>query len=326
MRTNLLPAVLVLAALAAGCGKPATPREKEAPPEVAPLLDLLPTPDERSPLRRDETATWTALGEQLYDRIDGAAEVFMQFDFRAAVRARYLRKDDPDTYLEMTIYRFGSPPEAFGAYCVASQLRGEPVPGLGHAAREDPPNLYVWADNLLLHLVCSDVSPEMRTQEAMLAGTIADKVAARKRANLPDIFRYLPERHRFEDSEWFCHTALSVRRVMPGFVVEPLGLSRRTDFASAEYGPRQDTPREKRNRIFVIRYPTAEAAERALASYQADPAAQKSPLNRTTLMRRSGAFIVGTWTREAEKVESVIPIILQHIEFEQPTSREASGK
>jgi len=294
-------------------GSPPTPS-----PEIKGLAAILPAPAADSEWVVQQDEGWSAVGRALYDRIDGAAEAHMQYDFTAAVRAQYVKKDAPDTYAEVTIYRFGSSAEAFGAYSVISERRGDVFADLGDSAVGDEGALFMWQDVYLVHIVGSDTSKAMYLERKRMAWTV-EKNIAKKAPGLPAIFDLLPSENRLGDTERYAHTAMSVTKVQPGFVARPLGLSRETEVAVAEYAPVWNTPADERNRVFLIRYPTAEAAARAFKAYAADQAAREGRIGRQTVMQREGAYIVGSWRKSIEAQHPVIPAILQRIGTEEGT-------
>lgn len=319
-RTTRRAVAAALLAAVAGCqrsgdgdgtGPPATPPAASGPAAVIP-------PGGPGPgWTANPHETWTAVGETIYDRINGAAEVYLQYDFKAGARAQFVRDGTAGVYLEVTVYEFGSSAEAFGAYTTTSDLPGTPAADLGDAAVVVDGTLVVWRGVYLVRIVVSEVTEATTAARRQMAEAIVRNIPG-DRAVLPDILDLLPAEGRIAGSERYLHTALSMMQVEPGFRTAPLGLGRDTDVVTADYAA-EGPPGAVVNRIFVIRYRTAEAAAAARQAYLDDPSATGSRVGQETVLEQHGRYLVGSWRKTAEAAAPVLPKVIQRVDAARST-------
>lgn len=163
------------------------------------LLFLLPvcplkaqTPDELKSWL-PAVAGWTISDEvevfnpdNLFDRINGAAPLFIENNFREMTSMEYKKGAD---YITIQAYRHATPEDAFGMYSSerSSDLAFLPI---GGEAQGDKTNLYFFAGNMYLKIwsnVSGDVSAELQSIGKGLAEKIDTKAA------YPLVVRLFPE-------------------------------------------------------------------------------------------------------------------------------------
>ena len=141
--------------------------------------------------------------ETLWDIINGAADVFMAFDFRELYWGEYAKSGDTDVYIVMEIYRQGNPIMAFGVY---SQER--PVtPDLIDAGVQG------YAGPGFLNFFVADCYVKIRSHDRSDATASAMKKMAEHVSDIldpdpkfPPIVDMLPEEHKVSLSEEFINT------------------------------------------------------------------------------------------------------------------------
>ena len=124
--------------------------------------------------------------DNLFDRINGAAPLFLENNFREMTSLEYKRGAD---YITIQAYRHATPEDAFGMYSSerSSDLAFLPI---GGEAQGDQSHLYFFAGNMYLKIwsnASDDVSAELQSIGKALAGKI-DAGAA-----YPAIVRLFPE-------------------------------------------------------------------------------------------------------------------------------------
>lgn len=136
---------------------------------------------------------WTVSGEvevfnpdNLFDRINGAAPLFLENNFREMTSMEYKKGAD---YITIQAYRHATPEDAFGMYSSerSSDLEFLPV---GGEAQGDKTNLYFFAGNMYLKMwsnASGDVSKELQA----IGKALAEKIDAG--AGYPPIIRLFPE-------------------------------------------------------------------------------------------------------------------------------------
>lgn len=136
---------------------------------------------------------WTVAAEveifnpdNLFDRINGAAPLFLENNFREMTSMEYKRGSD---YITIQAYRHATPEDAFGMYAAerSSDLVFLPI---GGEAQGDKTTLYLFAGNMYLKMwsnASGDVSNELQAIGKELAGKIDAK------AGYPALIRLFPE-------------------------------------------------------------------------------------------------------------------------------------
>jgi hypothetical protein len=317
MRCLRVGAVLMLAAWGAisGCGRGEPSDGPGAPPGAAPApgplaaLTALFPPSGAAAGWEVFGAGWNAVGRQLYDPIDGAAEAYLQYDFIAAASRQYVKNGDAANPIEVSLFRFATSAEAFGAYSTIRQSR-KPL-AVGDAGVYEDGTLEFHQGLYFVRVVAVEHTPELFAAVKTLAEAISKGIPERMTA-LPAVFDVLPTERRVAGSEQYAHTGFSLNRIQSGFATKPLDLSRETEIAAAEYGA-ENTPADERNAVFAIRYRSVEAATAAFEAYRGDFPAQAGRVGQSTVVQREGAWLVGSWRKAVEERTPVLPAIVQRI-------------
>lgn len=143
---------------------------------------------------------WTVSGEvevfnpdNLFDRINGAAPLFLENNFREMTSMEYKKGAD---YITIQAYRHATPEDAFGMYSSerSSDLEFLPV---GGEAQGDRANLYFFAGNMYLKMwsnASGDVSKELQA----IGKVLAEKIDAG--AGYPPVIRLFPEQGKIPHS------------------------------------------------------------------------------------------------------------------------------
>ncbi|MDR1505393.1 MAG: hypothetical protein LBT43_23345 [Prevotella sp.] len=109
--------------------------------------------------------------ENLFDRINGAAPLYLENNFREMTQMEYAKGDD---YISIQAYRHASPEDAFGMYASerSSELTFFPI---GGEAQGDDSGIFFFAGNIYVKMWSSaqeNVSETMRAIATHLAGSI----------------------------------------------------------------------------------------------------------------------------------------------------------
>ncbi|MDR1715429.1 MAG: hypothetical protein LBS20_06260 [Prevotella sp.] len=109
--------------------------------------------------------------ENLFDRINGAAPLYIENNFREMTQMEYTRGDD---YISIQAYRHASPEDTFGMYASerSSELTFFPI---GGEAQGDDSGIFFFAGNIYVKMWSSaqeNVSETMRAIATHLAGSI----------------------------------------------------------------------------------------------------------------------------------------------------------
>ena len=195
----------------------------------------------------------------LFEYIDGAGEPYLTYDFKQVTAATYKQGE---MELQVDLWFFGSPPEAFGAFSRDSSLVAASSASLGHRAASAEGELWVWHGSHYLHITSLGSKAATRAQMLEVARALVARLPEEK-PDLPAIVGRLPKAGRLETSVHYFHDPLAApESVEPRFVgPEGLGVGRDAPAAFARYGHEGKTACS----ILVASYPD-EAKARAAAS------------------------------------------------------------
>ena len=98
--------------------------------------------------------------ENLYNLIDGGAELYLAYDMVKMTFAIFEKNADTGTYIELSIYDMGTPTNAFGVF---SAERSESLPSLslGRAGYRSGASYYIWQGQHYVTIMASDSTEEL---------------------------------------------------------------------------------------------------------------------------------------------------------------------
>jgi hypothetical protein len=135
--------------------------------------------------------------DNLFDRINGSAPLFIENNFREMTAMEY--RKDPN-YISIHAYRHATPEDAFGMYASerSSELRFFPI---GAEAHGDDGNMYFVSGNIYVKMWGSDSNEEMGNTLRLIAEKLASSIAPN--AQYPERFGVFPDRGRVPHSETY---------------------------------------------------------------------------------------------------------------------------
>jgi hypothetical protein len=146
-----------------GAGTPAgagpsegTATAAEAPGWMPPLLQPLSAPESFTP-------------DNLYDKIDGKADLYLAAGFVKLNCRRFALKAAPDQWLEWSVYDMGTLPHAFSVFTVQRRAEAEPL-SLTQYAYKTPNSLYFVCGSNYVEAVAAEASPPLMEAVADMAG------------------------------------------------------------------------------------------------------------------------------------------------------------
>ena len=137
--------------------------------------------------------------ENLYDRINGAADAFLACNFAEMTQLSYNRNHS-DAYITIQCYRHDTPPDA---YCIYA---GERFPDaefldIGAEGYREPQVLNFLSGNVYVKMETHDKSAEAGEAMEKIARTLAGKIDAT--STLPALLQQLPEANKVARSELY---------------------------------------------------------------------------------------------------------------------------
>ncbi len=236
---------LMIATGSWGCSKE-QPAARDAQPSSGPgplaqmLADLAPAGWKLS----DQVTHFTP--ENLYEKINGRAELFIAYDVVSLTFASFEHATDPERFIDVSVYDMGTVTNAFGIFSVERSPSDPPV-ALGRAACRSDANVYVWKDQYYITVIASDTTDALQRISMDLARKITDR--------LPDTGgrvwgrTALPQANR-------------VPRSIRYFQVDAMGLDFMRNTYTAQYRKGDAVVT-----VFLSRPPSPAAAQATTASY-----------------------------------------------------------
>jgi hypothetical protein len=126
--------------------------------------------------------------DNLYERINGAAPLFLENNFQEMTSLVYTQDDE---YITIQAYRHASPEDAFGMYASERSSDMTFYPGIGGEAQGDDYGLFFFAGCVYVKMSASSEGEAIANVFKEIAGGLAEKIDAE--AAYPALFASFPE-------------------------------------------------------------------------------------------------------------------------------------
>lgn len=181
----------------------------------------------------------------LWEYINGQAEMYLQYGFRLVVTSDYTQKENSDS-LAVEIYQMESPYHAFALYA-AERSPEDNFIKLGVQGYIGENVLNFWKGPFYVKLTSFQDSPTIKENLLKVAGAIADKISGDY--SEPEFFVYFPKKNKVNMSE---------RYIPQNFLGHPfLKNGYRVDYKQGE----------NRYQVFLTENSSPEEAEEAFNKY-----------------------------------------------------------
>jgi hypothetical protein len=107
----------------------------------------------------DQVGVFSA--DNLYERINGRAELYLAYDVVNLTIATFEDKTDIARFVELSVFDMGDPTSAFGIFSV-ERFQGEPQLDLGRMSYRSDANIYIWKGRYYITVVASDTTDEFQ--------------------------------------------------------------------------------------------------------------------------------------------------------------------
>jgi hypothetical protein len=217
------------------------------------LASLLPKSNAVAGWRMQGTpGTYTRAN--LYDYIDGGADIYLGYGFTRAVVVDYLGPDGSRITVEL--YDMGSSYDAFGVF---ARERAPEQPPVGQGSSYAGGLLTFWKDGIFAR-VFADRETESTRPAVLRLGKLVATTAA-KNGPMPPLVALLPRAGMGARSVRYLHTDTALNSVLylPG---NPLRLGMKTNAAYAEYPTTGGAPAK----VVIVEYGSARDAAAAFSA------------------------------------------------------------
>ncbi|MCD6405006.1 MAG: hypothetical protein J7M19_04205 [Planctomycetes bacterium] len=223
-------------------------------------------------------------GEEIFDRIDGAGEIFLQYNFEAGATAEFTGPEDGVIAVE--VYRMKTAADAYGVFTYHKPEKAEDFE-VSQAAYASGILGGLWRDVYYVKVYGLEEKPGLPDAVKDFCKLISSKIPGR--GILPDTFRVFEIDGHVKGSTRYLHTNLALKNLH--FVADEniLKLSEKTSMVFGLF-----VIDKRRFSAFLVVYPTEPDATAAASGYA--KFLGKHPDAEATWFRQRGRTIVGTWT------------------------------
>lgn len=196
--------------------------------------------------------------DNLYDYIDGAAEVYLSFNFQRMVARRYGKTGAPDIIADL--FDMGSSKDAYGVY--HHHVHEGSSAGIGQESEYMEGALYFWKGRYFASIMTMQETDESKRVVLELGKAVVS--AIRAEGPRPDLVEHLPKTGLDSKHVHYFHNHFCLNAYY--FLADEnlLDLDATTEGMAARYvAPSGTAPMV----LVLVRYPAAERAQKALASF-----------------------------------------------------------
>lgn len=247
----------------------------------------------------DEINGWRPAGEDsyynsenLYDYIDGGAEVYLAFNVQTVFARRYEKAGEPEIVVD--IFEMGSSEDAYGVYF--HDLREGSFAGEGQDSEWIEGSLFFWKGRYFVSIFAYDETEEAWATVRELGRNIAE--AIQDTGSRPELISLLPEKRLPTGQIRYFHDYQVLNKYY--FLAEEnlLKLNRDTEGILANYSEDLSTAGKEESSEFallLIRYPSEAETEGAYESFRAGymPDADEEGILQTENSLWTGARCLG---------------------------------
>jgi len=193
--------------------------------------------------------------ENLFEYINGGAELYLSYGFRVVMNRIYYKKDQPDIIVD--IFDMGNSKNAFGLF-MHSRENIDTLFGQGSEYASGM--LIFWKDHYFISILAFPENEELKNAVFKLAGIIENKI--KKDGPLPVLINYLPQRSLHKKSIRYFKHYIWLNSYF--FIADQniLKLSADSEALMAKYGSGKNP-----HYLLLMKYATPEKAADALASF-----------------------------------------------------------
>lgn len=196
--------------------------------------------------------------ENLYDYIDGAAELYISYGFDTVISRRYSSPEGTDIVAE--IFDMHEARDAFGVY---TNMREKNQHEYGQGSQQVEGSLIFWKDHYFISVSADKNDGNVNAAIKRIAKYIDDAIPGE--GKIPDIIGYLPGDNRVEEGYCYFHHYIWLNAYYFIAAYNILDIDEKTDAVIAKYGPP-----DKRSYLLLVQYPDEETARTAFDKFIKD--------------------------------------------------------
>lgn len=201
------------------------------------------------------TSDTTYTHENLYDYINGGAELYISYGFRKVYSKTYIADNQPNIIVD--VFDMNSPKDAYGVFMYSAEEVSELV---GQGTQYNEGFMLFWMDHYFVSIMSYPETPESKEAVVKIARTLENWIG--RKGELPGILDYLPSGGLDKGSIRYFHNPawLNSHYYIAGENI--LLIDDNTDALLARYN-RQD----HQSILLIIEYPSGEKAGEAYENF-----------------------------------------------------------
>lgn len=185
----------------------------------------------------------------LYDYIDGAAELYLSYGFNTVISRRYACQDEMDIVVE--IFDMKEARDAFGVF---TNMREKNQHEFGQGSQQIEGSLIFWKDHYFISLSTHSSTGKSQAAVRKIAVFVDDAIP--NEAPVPEIMGLLTEKDLVPEGYCYFHHYIWLNSYYFIANYNILDVNDRTNGIIAKYGPAH-----KRSYLLLIQYPDEKAAQ-----------------------------------------------------------------
>lgn len=193
--------------------------------------------------------------DDLYDYIDGGAELFLSYGFEKVYNRIYVRENQPDIFVD--IFFMNSSKDAFGVFSHSRETI-ENVWGAGSQYTEGA--ILFWKSNIYVSILTNPETPQAKETIFKIAQIISDSITGK--SNLPEVLNKLPREDLIEENIRYFRHHIWLNSFYYVSHENLLNISQDTEAVLAKYNFKDDHPI-----LVIIDYPDSDAAHTAYKKF-----------------------------------------------------------
>lgn len=154
----------------------------EAQRKLASLLPLTDVPAGWNVELSGDRHIETFNAENMFEKIDGRAESFIQYDVQGMAYTYYQPAGDDSGEVQLYVFEFKEPLKAFGKYGSEKPEDVEPVAGLGSQGYASAGSVFFYSGRYYTQIVTTSDDPKFAAFAKEIARKVADRIQPRKAA------------------------------------------------------------------------------------------------------------------------------------------------
>ncbi len=288
-------------------GKPIPTSEELLLPQVLPPPQALP-----GGLELDQPIALYPGNEMLFKLIDGAGETHIRFGFKVVLQAIYRWKDSEHKVI-LQVYEMDSDYNAYGLYTVQN-YPGTVDLKIGHEGNLQVSVVLFWKDRFFARLESTSDDADIIKKVVEFARAVARRIP--KTGSKPPLVALLPLKNQLPKTIKFFHHQKIFQNIdyLPYLGKENvLRLGAGVDMVTARY----KSGAQREVTLFVIQYPSAEEASRALRDCGKFVQSKKAPQEvKRGQVKQEGNVLAGIWGEATPQAVELLEQILLNVRRE----------